>query len=799
VRPTRLELEGFASFRAPTTVDFAGADLFVLFGPTGAGKSSLIDALTFALYGSVPRYADRRLVAPVISQGLNEARVRFDFTADGAAYTAVRVVRRTQAGATTKEARLVSGEAVLAASADELTARVERLLGLTFEHFTRCVVLPQGEFAEFLHAKPAERQELLIRLLGLDLYDRVRGRAVERQQAGEAGARQIEGLLASGLGDATAEAVAAAEARADALDALLASLDARRPELERLVAVRADAVAAVAEAESRAAALAGTRPPADLDALVARLAAGDTAVRAAERAVADAAAAREAAETRRAALPERAALEAARAVHAERASVAERVAAAATMLRDAAVAERAAAAALADGEAAYAAAADAYAAVQRARAAAHLAQHLRAGEPCPVCRQPVTDLPDHPPPPELAAARAAESRAASARDAARAEHERCGRRRELAEAELARLRGEAATLEARVAAVPAPDVVEARLVELEEAEQALVRAREAEKAARTAAERVAGDARRLDAERAAAWRAFDDARDARNRLGLEPGPPPPGRTDLRADWAALVAWAADRAEAQRAVIAARRADIEVAERALERIIEEQRAACAGQGVIVPRDRVPRDVAADARADARAAARRLAEQHAMADRLRRELAEQQAAARVAKELARLLDARNFKNWLIRRAMGRLVAGATGILRTLSDGAYSLELDARNEFLVIDHNNADDRRMARTLSGGETFLASLALALALAGQVAEMSDAGGARLETLFLDEGFGTLDAATLDTVATAIEELGARGRTVGLVTHVRDLAERVPVRFEVRREARGSVVERVGG
>ena len=112
------------------------------------------------------------------------------------------------------------------------------------------------------------------------------------------------------------------------------------------------------------------------------------------------------------------------------------------------------------------------------------------------------------------------------------------------------------------------------------------------------------------------------------------------------------------------------------------------------------------------------------------------------------------------------------------------------------MVVDHRNADEVRLARTLSGGETFLASLALALALAEEVAR-AGRGAARLESLFLDEGFGTLDADTLDVVAAAIEELGASGRMVGLVSHVPELADRVPVRFEVRRGPRSSTIERV--
>ena len=170
MRPVRLELEGFGSYRAPTTVDFTDADLFALTGPTGSGKTTVIDAIVFALYGTVPRYDDRRLVAPVIAQGMNEARVRFDFAVDGITYTAVRVVRRTKTGATTKEARLERGDGSnLAGNPDELNRSVEGLLGLRYDHFVKCVVLPQGEFAEFLHDKPERRQEMLVELLDLGL------------------------------------------------------------------------------------------------------------------------------------------------------------------------------------------------------------------------------------------------------------------------------------------------------------------------------------------------------------------------------------------------------------------------------------------------------------------------------------------------------------------------------------------------------------------------------------------------------------------------------------------------------
>src|SRR5439155_5911730 len=119
---------------------------------------SLIDAMTFALYGSVARLG-LQSVFPIISQGKQEARVRLDFAIGDDEYTAVRVVRKMGPDrASTKEARLERGAEVLAGDADGVTAEVERLLGLNFEQFTRCVVLPQGEFARFMHDKPAARQ-----------------------------------------------------------------------------------------------------------------------------------------------------------------------------------------------------------------------------------------------------------------------------------------------------------------------------------------------------------------------------------------------------------------------------------------------------------------------------------------------------------------------------------------------------------------------------------------------------------------------------------------------------------------
>ena len=166
--------------------------------------------------------------------------------------------------------------------------------------------------------------------------------------------------------------------------------------------------------------------------------------------------------------------------------------------------------------------------------------------------------------------------------------------------------------------------------------------------------------------------------------------------------------------------------------------------------------------------------------------------------VAGELARLLDASHFERWLVSEAVQRLVAGGSVRLVELSGGRYSFAMDATGrDLLVVDHTQGDERRSVRTLSGGETFQASLALALALSDQLADLAADGAARLESIFLDEGFGTLDAETLETVATTVENLAAGDRMVGIVTHVPELAARIPVQFRVARHGRSSTVERV--
>ena len=113
---------------------------------------------------------------------------------------------------------------------------------------------------------------------------------------------------------------------------------------------------------------------------------------------------------------------------------------------------------------------------------------------------------------------------------------------------------------------------------------------------------------------------------------------------------------------------------------------------------------------------------------------------------------------------------------------------------DEFCVVDHWDADAERGADTLSGGETFVVSLALALALAEQLPMIQAGASATLESLFLDEGFGTLDPDALEPVINAIEGLREEGRMVGVITHVPELAEKMSTRIEVHKAQGGSTI-----
>ena len=202
--------------------------------------------------------------------------------------------------------------------------------------------------------------------------------------------------------------------------------------------------------------------------------------------------------------------------------------------------------------------------------------------------------------------------------------------------------------------------------------------------------------------------------------------------------------------------------------------------------------------AAALAHAKAVRERLVERRAEAAGKRTARAEADEAQQVARMLGGLLRSDRFPRWLVASALDTLVADASAGLAELSGGQFELTHE-EGEFLVVDHADADARRPVKTLSGGETFQASLALALALSAQMSTLAAEGAARLDSIFLDEGFGTLDEANLDVVGEHAGEPRGPRRPDGRRHHPRPgLAERVPVRFAVRRDQRSARIEREG-
>ncbi|GHH61888.1 AAA family ATPase [Lentzea cavernae] len=155
----------------------------------------------------------------------------------------------------------------------------------------------------------------------------------------------------------------------------------------------------------------------------------------------------------------------------------------------------------------------------------------------------------------------------------------------------------------------------------------------------------------------------------------------------------------------------------------------------------------------------------------------------------------------RSYVLAARLEEVAVAASARLHRMSQGRYSFvhsdSAGARGTRGGLSLDVLDDysgrSRPAKTLSGGESFLASLSLALGLADVVA--NETGGALLDTLFVDEGFGTLDSDTLDIVMNTLDELRAGGRVVGLVSHVEELRQRIPTRLRVRKARTGSTLE----
>ena len=818
MRPLELRLRNFRSyFGSQAAFDFRNRSLVGIVGPIGSGKSSLLDGVAFALYGRTP--SEGSATSRLIHQRAGDGGVSLRFEVDGEVWEAVRVLRRkgqSQHALYRYDEDTPEAEPVEKVTQErQVNDRIRDLLGLDFDTFGRSVLLAQGRFAEFLKGAPADRDRVLKGVFGHDRIDQMREVAKARSVVLGQEVAAFDGRLAqvSVLEAKLAERVAELEDIEVRLEALAKAepavvdlelrISAARAGVERATARREELAplgerlaspAVVAELEERLGALEGRRRQLavemdeadaarkEADGLLAEMeAAGEQdVISAAEMAVAT----HQQATLRMAAAGD----ESAR-VADQLEEVSAKHGAIVTRREEAVLLEQSAEASLAVADRA----------LRQARSERHDAAHrnmaielrkeMTAGDACPVCRQPVEALPAPTAAPDLDAAEAAESAAEDGLRAARKRRDDAAAAVVQLEAtatavddEVVRLRADVARAdEARATstrAVTAAASEVGRLLGEGDASELLEARRRRLAAARGAAietrrrfEAVDGELRRVvDDVTAVAAGVGELRREAdrvAGRLGLDDDP---GVTEaeefgvylarLRLAWSTALAEASADADASAVELAASTASRS------ELLAELGVTGDFHQGLAAARadvDRLAKDVAAD-RLEVAAASSLEAERAATA-------ADKAIYDRIAGDLTNA----NFIRFLLDDERARLADLGGDHFMRLTSGRYRFTDDG--DFDVVDQTAAGAVRKASSLSGGETFLASLALALALA----EMVTRTGGRLDAFFIDEGFGSLDPEHLDLAMEGIGSLVADGssRLVVVVSHVPEMQETI--------------------
>jgi DNA repair protein SbcC/Rad50 len=868
MKPLVVTMQAFGPYAGLQTLDFAdlrGIGFFLITGPTGAGKTTILDAMSFALYGETsggPEKDGARTGAAMRSDHADPdtlTEVRFDFSLGDDLYRAERAPEQQRpkargTGTTThlQEASLwrlrrdgthglVPDGTPLASGWSKVTAKAEDILGFRAEQFRQVVMLPQGRFQQFLEADSGQREQILRALFETGRYADIE-RALHdealtlKRSAEKITTQRDEVLRQAEVDDAEALAERCARLAVDHADACEHAEQAARDD-----AAAQQAVAGGREAARK------LKERDDAAAEVAALAARDAEVQrrraeleAAQRAVEVADVARQAAE---AAGDLEAARTAAAAAEAAATTAAAALAVAGTALetevartseRERAVAEVSRLQSFQDGAEALAGArlacdrtagaldvcrqqatrADADWASARDRVvnlekdwvesqAGLLAGTLADGRPCPVCGST-----EHPAPAQLPGEAPSQDEVETARAFATGALERRDAAREaLRAAEAAHAAADARACE-RAESIP-PELADpeklaaalgaarAQANELTEAYAAAGQARhdcEVAASGKAAEREAAAAALRQAVERAAA---ADELLGHRlEACGFS------GRDDLE-----MAARAPKAIEELTALVKAHEdATIRAAER--QRVADD-----AAVGLEPPELDLLEQTAAQTAAASGAAHEAAATLKAHAAAAEKQLARLRAldaeaegvAARYGSigRLAEVAGGRNgrrlsFQSYVLGAFLDDVLVAASGRLRLMSKNRYALdrteERSGRRQSAGLDLVVYDAwtgvARAVSTLSGGEKFMAALSLALGLAEVV--QAFAGGIRLETVFVDEGFGSLDDESLDLAVAALESLNAGGRLVGIISHVSELRERIDARLEITADKSGS-------
>ena len=868
MRPLVVTMEAFGPYAGTQTLDFAdlrGVGFFLITGPTGSGKTTVLDAMSFALYGETsggPERDGARSGAAMRSDHADPAtltRVRFDFSLGADLYRVERVpeqdrpkvrgegtttegqdatlwrLRRDGAGALEPDGR------PLAMGWSKVTAKAEDILGFRAEQFRQVVMLPQGRFQQFLEADSGQREQILRALFETGRYD-----AIERALHDEALAlkRKAETNLTQ-CGEVLRQA---GTDSADALDDRCARLALDHSEACQHAdqAERDDKAAQQALAHGKEA----TRRLQESEEAateVAALAARDGEVQARRRELEAARRAAEVADVARqtvqsaaelaAATEElegatKAADDAARALAAARAELdvqasraGEREHAADEVRRLQAFEDGAealsgarrglelAAAGLGTSrtsceraDAAWIAARDRAAALEAAWGEAQaglLAGSLAEGQPCPVCGST-----DHPAPAALPQEAPSQDDLEEARTQAAAALDARDRERESLRAAQAAHAGAEALAGERADGIP-PELAEPKKLEaaLAGARRMAKDLTEAWERATSAVHECEVAASRRTAEREAAGvsltRAAERAEAARGLLGERLA-----ACGFAGEDALAAATRPPRTVEELAVLVTEHDEAKLRAAERQRIAEQAAAGLEppqleslelAAGLTAGAARTANAAAATLKADAATA-------EGLLERLRQLETEAAGVAVRYESVGRLADVAtgrtgrriSFQSYALGAFLDDVLVAASARLRLMSKNRFSLdrteERSGRRQSagldLVVYDAWTGATRAVSTLSGGEKFMAALSLALGLAEVV--QAFAGGIRLETVFVDEGFGSLDDESLDLAISALEGLHAGGRLVGIISHVGELRERIDARLVVTSGKSGS-------
>lgn len=872
MRPLKLVLSAFGPFARQTTVDFSklgGRGLFLITGDTGAGKTTIFDGISFALYGVASGGGDRRDPSAFRSHfadARTETFAELTFEHRGRTYTVKRNPTYTREGYKTPrshDAEMTCAQTgAVWTGAREVTQTVTELLGLDERQFRQTMMIAQGDFLRILHARSDEREQIFEEVFGAKLYDRiaqtVTGRwkeARDRQRAEVL--RYEECFSAMRLNPEDAQDAAILELRA--------APDRAREAAQRMeVRCRADATraaevgTALREAEScqnaaRERLSAGRLVNEGLDHLASAEAEWlreqrrapeieclDRERKAAERARIVAreeetllrlqrdrtSRATELEESRA-----RLSLAVERCTRAEEQLLQEEESRAhqgewrtrADALKQAAGALRQLAALVERARNAYAQHEEARLRVGRDQAqydqifdsfmrsqAGLLAKTLREGVPCPVCGSL-----DHPSPcavaPESASeedVNAAQKRLRTSMEMEQAASAECVRlktryteQQKAIEQALGReISPQSAATEEKAALAESRGLY-AKLDAMEKsyrrAEAEATRARAEQASAQSACDTLGAQLKALDAEIEAASARFQQALAAQG-FSDEAEYRDARRDDARISllqsqvegYARRLETLAQTVEDLRARWQSReRVDLTEAQRALS----ESEALCRQLQADDREASMRRDVNAAALERLEASARALARAQStfsLYDNLYRTLTGQLAGA----------NKLTFETYILQYYFRRVIAAANQRLTRMSNGRFYLQCQmepARRNAksgLGLDVFDAytNLKRDVKTLSGGESFIASLCLALGFADVVQATS--GGVRMDAIFIDEGFGSLDEETLSRAMTALVQLSEGDRMVGVISHVAQLRERIDRKIVVTRTQSGSHV-----